>query len=76
MGSQTKALERYKGNVYDVGKDKYAILKPGAISDLNCIVENFDVKNIRFTMGDGCRIELQKIQDEDALPGENVDTFA
>jgi len=75
----TKELEKYKVRLLcpqwpgSADDKSYTIMKKGSITDLNAIVETFDVKFIKISFGDGTSLRL--IRDESAVAGQNVDTY-
>ena len=80
MGSPTKALAQYKprllnpkwpGSALD---RSYTVMEKGSVTDLNIIVEVFDVRSIKFDFADGNSLRL--VRDGAAKVGEIVDTYA
>jgi hypothetical protein len=76
----TKALAQFKPRLLNPkwpgsAEDKsYTVLEKGSITDLNVIVETFDVRLIKFDFADGMSLRL--VRDEDAEVGEKIDTYA
>lgn len=54
--------------------ERYMLLPKGSVDNFNAIVEHFDVIEIRARMTDGTRLRL--IRDEDAIPGQIINTYA
>ena len=79
MGSPTKALAQYKPRLLNpkwpggASDRSYIVMEKGSVTDLNAIVETFDVRSIKFDFADGNSLRL--IRDGDAKVGEAIDVY-